>query len=193
MGRVREFEDKKALEKAMLLFWEKGYDNTSLKDLLKEMNILNGSFYNTFGNKKNLLLKALEYYGEEVTAKRGEVLTSKALFREGIRALFDETFQCLGDRNMPNGCMIANSLSAELLKDPDLNRFLLNEVKQFESFFAHHIEKAIKSGELSSLLDAKKTASILVAYIQGCMKLSHVEFDKDKFKEQTEYLSLIHI
>ena len=187
MGRAREFEDNEALEKAMLLFWEKGYDNTSLKDLLSEMNILNGSFYNRFGNKKNLLLKTLEYYREEVTAKRGKALEESPLFRDGIRALFDEIFQCLECQTMPRGCMLANSLSNEVMADPEVKAVILEEVKKFEVFFEYHIHKAIESQELDLSIDSKLMARVLVVYIQGCMKLSTVDFEITRFKAQTEY------
>ena len=58
-GRPKIFDQEKALEKASKLFWEKGYEATSLEDLITVMGIQKGSFYNTFGNKKQLGLKIL--------------------------------------------------------------------------------------------------------------------------------------
>ena len=187
MGRMRGFEDKKVLQKAMLLFWEKGYENTSLKDLLKEMNILNGSFYNTFGNKKNLLIQTLEYYSQEVGHQRAEILASHPKFKDGIRAFFEETFLCATSKNRPKGCLLANSLNKEVLEDPEIKSFLKKEHENFENFFEENIERAIEAGELDNSIDSQIAASTLVAYIQGCIRLSGVSFDIAKFRAQTEF------
>ncbi len=186
VGRLKEFEDKKALEKAMLLFWEKGYENTSLKDLLQEMNILNGSFYNSFGNKKKLLIKTLEHYGQEVTAKRAQTLMSKSTFREGIRAVFSEMMDHIEQETLPKGCLLANTLTNDLLRDPEVKVFVLAEMQKFESFFEAHILKAQKAGELDEEIDPKVTASIIVAYLQGVMRLSCLKFSSAQIQRQNE-------
>lgn len=187
MGRLKEFELQEALGKAMNVFWKKGYDNASLKDLLSEMNILNGSFYNTFGNKKSLFLKTLEFYGEEVTAKRAVYLTSNNSFREGIRSLFEDIFTCYCDKETPKGCLLVNSLSSELLKDKEILAFVQTELENFEEFFRIQLEQAVESGELDKDLDINLTASTLVTYIQGLMKLSSLEISATKLKKQTSY------
>jgi len=187
MGRLKEFEMQEALGKAMNVFWQKGYDKTSLKDLLAEMDILNGSFYNTFGNKKSLFLKTLEFYGEEVTAKRAIHLSSNDSFRVGIRSLFEDIFKCFNDKKTPRGCLLVNSLSSELLKDREILSFVQNEIENFEDFFRTQLEQAVDSGELNKSLDTKLTAAILVTYIQGLMKLTSLEFSATKLKRQTSH------
>ena len=74
-GRPREFDYEKALDQAMRVFWEKGYEGTSLPDLTQAMGINRPSLYASFGNKEELYKKALNRYAQ----------TSAAFFRENSR------------------------------------------------------------------------------------------------------------
>jgi len=78
MGRGIEFDYDKAIDKATRLFWKTGYSNTSLRDLLKVMNIGEGSFYNTVKSKKNLYLECLKHYGATVMSQRETALFSQS-------------------------------------------------------------------------------------------------------------------
>jgi TetR/AcrR family transcriptional repressor of nem operon len=187
MGRLKEFEMQDALEKAMNVFWEKGYENTSLKDLLSEMNILNGSFYNTFGNKKSLYLKVLEHYSNDTTAKRVELLNCGENFSVGIRLFFEGIFNCFADENTPKGCLLVDSLSSELLKDEEIQIFVCKGMSEFEGFFQNFIDQAIERGELSSDTDSETISSILVTYIQGLMKRSSIHSSPKCLEKQTEH------
>jgi TetR/AcrR family transcriptional repressor of nem operon len=186
MGRLKQFEKNEALDRSMQVFWNKGYEQTSLKDLLSEMDILNGSFYNTFGNKKKLFIETLEYYGKEITAKRAAVFSEHKTFKKGLRAFFKKVFDSYKDPNCPKGCLLSNSISPELANDPELFEFIKNEINQFEEFFTAQIQSAIISGELDQGMEAKLTASLLVTYIQGLMRLDNLHVSVTKLKKQTE-------
>ncbi len=73
MGRPRNFEVEEALENAMLVFWEKGYDGASLTDLTEAMNMSRPSMYSIFGNKEELFYKALDRYAKGPASFWGEV------------------------------------------------------------------------------------------------------------------------
>src|SRR5258708_12315878 len=77
MGRGIEFDYDKAIDKATRLFWKTGYSNTSLRELLKVMNIGGRSFYNTAKSKKNLYLECLKYYRATVMSQRATALFSQ--------------------------------------------------------------------------------------------------------------------
>jgi TetR/AcrR family transcriptional repressor of nem operon len=171
-----------------MLFWEKGYANTSLKDLLSEMEILNGSFYNSFGNKKNLFIKALEKYQDDFKEKRSELFNSGRPFRENIRTLFNESLDRQKSNECPRGCFLVNSISSETLADKDIIKLVQEELDEFQNFIAKQIEQAQEKGELSSDLIPHDIAAIVLTYLQGIMKVSMLEYSDEKFKRHTESL-----
>jgi TetR/AcrR family transcriptional repressor of nem operon len=187
MGRIKEFEDIQVFEKAMYLFWEKGYGNTSLKELLEVMDIQNGSFYNTFGNKKTLFIKALESYEKDFAHKRNLLFDSGNGFKKNIRILFSHVFDRQKKTECPKGCFLFNSVSADALEDREIQTLVLRGVRDFESFLKDQIKIAIDNGEIDKSVEPNKTAAILVAYMQGMMKLCVLEYSDSKFKEQTKY------
>ena len=187
MGRIREFEDIKVFEKAMHLFWKKGYGNTSLKDLLEVMEIQNGSFYNTFGSKKALFINALESYEKDFAQKRNLLFESGNGFKKNIRILFSHVFDRQKKTECPKGCFLFNSVSADALEDSEIQTLVHSGVRDFENFLKDQIKIAIDNGEIDKSIEPNKTAAILIAYMQGIMKLCVLEFSDSKFKEQTKY------
>jgi TetR/AcrR family transcriptional repressor of nem operon len=187
MGRIKEFKDNNALEKAMMLFWQKGYHNTSLKDLLSEMNILNGSFYNTFGNKKNIFLRSLDHYDSLLKEHKNETFSSCETFKVGIRKFFDDIFQKSKDKNIPDGCFFVNTITAENLQDADINSFISKRSKEFTLFFEKRITIGIENKELDKSIDPKLTAVLLATYIQGLTKSTLLSPSTKQLKKQTEH------
>jgi TetR/AcrR family transcriptional repressor of nem operon len=188
MGRTLEFKDKEALRKAMALFWEKGYEHCSLADLLERMKIGNSSFYNTFGNKKKLFLRTLELYNAELTVDLERVLASKSPIGEKIRSIFKHAIDRQHAIDVPKGCFIVNSVSADALEDKDIHWVIRNYLDQFEDTLKGAIRKAVETGELPSSVDPSHTAEILNFYLQGMMKLSLLSYSTSKLNQQTEYL-----
>jgi TetR/AcrR family transcriptional repressor of nem operon len=88
MARAIAFDYDRALERATWLFWKSGYAGTSLRDLLKIMDIGEGSFYNTLKSKKRLYLACVRRYEETEGRKRGQALMSASTASRGIHALF---------------------------------------------------------------------------------------------------------
>ena len=187
MGRIKEFEDKRALEKAMFLFWEKGYSNTSLKDLLDVMNIQNGSFYNTFGNKRDLFIKALESYEADFSLKRSMLFDSHGSFKEKIRLLFSHVLDRQKNTTCPKGCFLFNSVSAEVLEDRKIQQLVRKGVDSFEKFLEHQIRLAVDNNEVDKSVDPTYAAAAVISFIVGIMRLCVLNYSDLKFKEQTEY------
>ncbi len=77
MGRKLEFNCERAVERAMGVFWAKGYSAASMRDLLKAMRIGEGSFYHLFGSKNRLYLECLRQYNETVTRRRLALLEAE--------------------------------------------------------------------------------------------------------------------
>lgn len=84
MARIREFNEDQALHQAMLLFWKKGYEATSIPDLLQVMGISRSSLYDTFSDKQTLYIAALEHY-KKVSFNRQVILEQASSVRAGIQ------------------------------------------------------------------------------------------------------------
>ena len=89
MGRPREFDEINVLERAMEAFWARGYDGTSLQDLLLVMGLSKSSFYETFGSKHDLFLRALEHYTSTVVRDAALVLKQEESGRKAITQVFE--------------------------------------------------------------------------------------------------------
>lgn len=186
MGRAKVFDEKVALDSAMRLFWRQGYANTSIKQLLTEMNMLNGSFYHSFKDKKTVFLKSLDFYNEEITYKRQTALAKHDDFSLGIRALFVEVFKTLESKDMPNGCLIVNSMSEEVLCEKELKDYLYNDFELFVKFLTDRIQHSIDAKHTSSDLSAEQLAFIIATYIQGLFRVSNSYVEVPQLKAQTE-------
>ncbi len=190
MGRNKAFNESDALGQAMRLFWRQGYANTSLKQLLAEMNMLNGSFYNCFKDKKTIFFKTLAHYNQEITSGRQKALIRHDDFSDGIRALFSEIFKTFDDKNEPNGCLIVNSMVDEVLCDDELKTFLYHDFNQFVKFITDRIQLSIDLKHTLTNVPAKQLAFILVTYIQGLFRVSNTDVDTTQLKSQTnEFLN----
>ncbi|HTT24615.1 MAG TPA: TetR/AcrR family transcriptional regulator [Candidatus Sulfotelmatobacter sp.] len=104
MGRPKEFEEQAALDAAMRVFWEKGYEGTSLDDLTAAMRINRSSLYSTFGDKEALFRKVIDRYGEGPLGFIHEAL-QLATARAVIEGLFRRTVAFLADPSHPRGCL----------------------------------------------------------------------------------------
>lgn len=185
MGRVKAFDESAALEQAMHLFWRQGYSNTTLKQLLTEMDMLNGSFYHCFKDKKTIFQKSLVHYNQKVISKRLEALTRHDDFSTGIRAFFSEVYKTLESKEQPNGCLIANSMVDEVLSDKELKLFLHQGFEQFVKFITDRIQISIDLNHTPNDLPAKQLAYILVTYIQGLFCISNSSVNIKQLKTQT--------
>lgn len=112
MARPREFDPDVAMDKAMALFWDVGYEEASLADLLQAMEITKGSFYKAFHDKQSVYLAALDRYNAHVISGTVAFLTDAAsgTGRERILGLFDKVVDAVrvdGDRL---GCFLCNAL-----------------------------------------------------------------------------------
>ena len=166
MGRKLEFDYDRALERATRVFWAKGYVSASMRDLLKAMGVGEGSFYHLFGGKKQLYLECLKHYDGVVLKRRVEALMSEPLVRNGIRAFFRTVLDELDNPRTPRICLLAQSLSPEVMEESGLESYVKEQMAGFEKVFVERLKQARRSGELPSDFPAEVTAEVIVTY--GC-------------------------
>lgn len=166
MVRPREFDRDEALDRALRVFWEKGYASTSTDDLLAAMNIGRQSLYNAFGDKRKLYLEALERYQRDSTAGHMERLNSTASPLGGIEALLlgliaeDESIRALG-------CMGVGAVAEFGAADPELVALRSKVGSRLFRRLAERIREGQACGEVDPTIDAREAAAFLQMTMQG--------------------------
>jgi TetR/AcrR family transcriptional regulator, transcriptional repressor for nem operon len=187
MGRKIAFDYERALDKATSLFWKHGYAETALRDLLKVMEIGEGSFYNTLKSKKNLYLLCLQRYEEKEVHARVHALKSAPTAALGIRAFFGLALDRLDNPNIPSRlCMLAAMASKEVLAEPDLRRRAKKGLEDVRALVRERLARDRDEGVLPPSLDPSVVASIITTYLQGLWRVALVEYDRPGFEEQID-------
>jgi len=165
-GRPINFDKDAALEAAMLLFWERGYEGTSMADLTQAMGLHPSSIYAAFGDKHALFQLAVKRYMETRAQYATEALEEPTLERF-IRALFDNTVAFLTTPGHPPTCMtLAGAVGCSLDATPA--RDLMTAIrKQNQIALRQRLLKARKSGELSKDIDLDDYTRYLSTIIAG--------------------------
>jgi len=188
MGRKLEFDYDKAIERATRLFWQKGYSNTSLRDLLKVMGVGEGSFYNTVKSKKHLYLLCLKHYNDTVSRRRLNALLAESSVKAGIRAFFRTLLDELDDPRTPCVCLLAGSLSRDVLSARTLERYVVAELQAFTRCFTERMESAKESGELPQDFNSDVAAEVLATYLQGLFRVIRTLHDRAHVEKQIDSL-----
>jgi TetR/AcrR family transcriptional regulator, transcriptional repressor for nem operon len=188
MGRGIEFDYDKAIDRATRVFWKTGYSNTSLRDLLRAMKIGEGSFYNTVKSKKNLYLECLKHYRATVINERHTALFSQKSAKLGVRALFKTVLDQMDDPKRPGLCLLAGSLSRDVLDEKDLREYIVGESAASGGSFIGLLKSAQESGELPKELDPTAVVQIILTYIQGMSRAAQISYDRQRIERQVEVL-----
>ncbi|NHN31915.1 TetR/AcrR family transcriptional regulator [Paenibacillus agricola] len=159
MARSKQFDTDEVLGKAMRLFWEQGYEHTSMQDLVEGMGVHKRSLYDTFGDKHSLFLKALDRYADTI----GEPLIRKSKAepsaKQAIRGLFE--YSLIDDGSRPKGCMIVNSATELALRDPETASRVKRTFSNSEQLLLELVQYGQQSGEIEARHDARRLALTL--------------------------------
>jgi TetR/AcrR family transcriptional repressor of nem operon len=188
MGRKLEFDYGRAVERATKVFWAKGYSGASMRDLLKAMGIGEGSFYHLFGSKNRVYLECLRHYNETVTKGRLEALEAEPSVRKGLRYLFRGLLDDLENPKRPYVCLMARSLSSDVLDEPELGPSVKAGMKLFEGSIAARLERAKREGELPRSFEAAMSAQIIFTFLQGYFRVVQVLKPREEMWRQIEGL-----
>jgi TetR/AcrR family transcriptional regulator, transcriptional repressor for nem operon len=187
MARTKEFEPLVALDAAMELFWRKGYEAASMRELLDAMGIGRGSFYDTFGDKHDLFLSALDRFQEVRTSWVEEVLLGEGL--DGIEEVFRRSLDGLFQFQPRRGCLLANSAVELAPHDPDVAARISSYIRRTEESFQGALERARDRGEIRPEGDPRALARFLVNTLHGLRVLARAGADRETL-EDTVHVAL---
>ena len=167
LGRPREFDENGAREVAMQLFWAKGYEATSLSNLLAAMGISKSSFYQTFESKHTLFEQCLNQYRDIIVSSMSKGLanapTSMAFIRHALVDIANDTNDPLGRR----GCLIMNTASEFSQRDSSIARCVEAGIQATRDIFLQAVNAAQADGDISSNTRADILADYIVTVVSG--------------------------
>jgi AcrR family transcriptional regulator len=171
MGRPRSFCEETALEAAMRVFWEKGYEGTSLADLTDAMGINRASLYATFGDKEALFRKALVRY-EEGPAAYLKAALEEPTARRVIETLLNGAANLLGNPLNPRGCLATQGALATGLDAQPVKTVLTKWRKSGEKEIQKRLKRAKLEGDLPEDVPTRDLAQYLSAVMYGLQIMS---------------------
>ena len=192
MARQKEFDPDAALDRALDLFWERGYEATSMADLVEHLGIGRASLYATFGSKHELYLKALDRYLLKVDPSPLEFLSRPGPALPLVRALVMRyAHEAAGDTKR-RGCMMANAAAERLPADRLVARRVEMAWDGLEAALATALHRAQAQGELSAEKDPRSLARFFLVFLQGLKLVSKTQSPPERFYDAAkEALSLL--
>lgn len=172
MARPKEFDESAALDAAILCFWSRGYEATSVRDLADAMGISGPSLYNTFGDKRLLFKKALDHYVQRGFCDRVKRYETELAPRAAIDAFFNEIIQLSLTDEQRKGCFIVNSAMELAPHDPEFRAALRSILNEMEAFFLRCVKAGQQNGTINSATPAKDLARMLLGLLMGLRVLA---------------------
>jgi AcrR family transcriptional regulator len=165
-GRPRAFDADRALDRALYVFWRKGYEGASLSDLTRAMGINRPSLYAAFGDKESLFRKALDRYPEGPGAYICEALNQPTA-RAVVERLLEEAGAAFTDLHGPRGCLYVQGALACGKESESIRRELISRRVAGQAAICQRLKRAKTEGDLPSDANPADLARFVATVLQG--------------------------
>ncbi len=164
MARTKEFDGDKALDCALAVFWKKGYEATSIQDLVEATGVNRASLYDSFGSKRKLYEMALERFG----ASANNIAHGTEAMEPGVGRI-RAAFQIAAEQTLADvrGCMVVNAIVERAAQDRKLRTVGRSARAGLDKFFATSLEEAERRGEIRAGRDLRALAQFLTNALFG--------------------------
>lgn len=167
MPRIVEFDKEKVLKNAMHVFWEKGYNGTSMQDLVDATGLNRSSIYNSFGSKLELYQNTLSLYQKESGGMFQKALVKAQNPLEAIRLVFEGFLPEIMNDEKGKGCFVMNCKAEMGNQDQDIREWLLGTQEHTLSTFQNLIRDGQEQGIINKKQDAGSYAYFVFNAFQG--------------------------
>ena len=182
MGRTKEFDEIEVLDKAISIFRGRGYNGTSMEDLVNGLGISRSSLYDTYGNKHALFIKALESYHTKALQRMNTILKESISAKEAIRQLLKLTKgDLIGDLKQ-DGCFWVNAAVEIVPYDQEIEDIITHYNQQVEQIFHSALTNGQENGEIPLGINTMTTSRFFASTLKGLSvvarsKTDHCVFD----------------
>jgi TetR/AcrR family transcriptional repressor of nem operon len=178
VARPKEFDRDAVLDRAMQVFWSRGYEATSIQQLVARMGIQRGSLYDTFGDKRRLFFAAIDRYDQVVTARLLAILDGRGSGREAIRRFFGLKVDLSLEPGRPRGCLVTNSTAELASRDRATATRVGSVLARIEAAFHRAVIRAQQAGEIDPARDPRALARFLTSSAQGLSVMAKTSPDR---------------
>lgn len=184
MARTKEFNEDQALDKAIEIFWHKGYNGTSAQDLVTHLGLSRSSLYDTFGDKQKLFAQSLQRYQKNAQKQVMELFDQSENVKETLHDIFKQAvIESLEDR-ITKGCFMVNSSVELAIHDEEIAKIVKNNSQIMEEVFTKAVQKGQDSGDISKANSAKVLARFIFNNYSGIRVLARSgERDKQVYDD----------
>lgn len=175
MARPREFDEAIVLDAAIQCFWGKGFEATSMRDLIDRMGITGASVYNAFGDKRSLYRRALQHYLESSFGERVRRLESTLPPRQAIEMFFVEVIDRSMNDSLHRGCMMVNSALEVAPDAPEAQEIVDDFLTRAQGFFYRCVQAGQNDGSISRAQTAVDLGRLLLGVLLGIRVLARAK------------------
>ncbi|MEU3375364.1 TetR family transcriptional regulator [Streptomyces sp. NPDC006660] len=187
MARTKEFDPDAALQSALELFWRRGYEATSMADLVEHLGIGRASIYATFGNKHELYLKALDRYNEHHDAALLSALSQPGPALPAVRTLVRRfAAEAHANDRRSLGCFVTNTAAELGAHDRSAARRVETSWDHVETLLRSALTRAQAQDELPADRDPRTLARMLLVLMQGLRVVGKVSQDPGRVRDAAE-------
>lgn len=166
-GRPRGFDEGKALDAAMRIFWTQGYDAASVESLSTGMGVPRASLYNLFGDKEHLFLAAVAAYADGPFAGVVEKLNGGGTLKGDLLAFFDALIRLTAPDKGARGCLVSSALADAAGENDAFRAELARRLTEIECAICRRLEQGLAAGEKLDHMPVGNLARVVTAVARG--------------------------
>lgn len=185
MARVREFDETQVVEAAMQVFWQLGFEATSLPALLESTNLSRSSLYQAFGSKEALFERCVKAYADKLVSELRAELDATESPTAFVRSVF---LSVANESDKRRGCLVMNTANELGQRDPRFAKLISLQISRFESVFEDALRRAIEVGELADDRDVRALARYLVCALSGLRTMSKAGMSRAALRSSAEII-----
>ena len=186
MARPIQYDPEEVLQQAMHIFWEKGYEQTSIQDIVAVTGLKPGSLYNLYGNKEGLFKAVLDLYATEALKVAKEVLYGSNDGVENIEIFLDEVVLSSIINEKTNGCLMVKTLLIVSHKDSNIQAYITKVFQEVEKYIVTVLQSCKDKGEIS--INPEDYARFIIMTMYGAHVYYKTSKDEEALKQSIHIL-----
>ena len=186
MARNVEFNEQLAISKAMDVFWKKGYNGASMRDLTEAMGINSSSLYNTIGDKHQLFVKCIKYYTESRMEAALDFIQSISSPLKAIEKFINASAYTIS--NEPNSCLAIKTTFELAVADPEVQKIMKADSDFTYNLILDLVNKAIEKEEISISNDAEMLTDYIINHFSGWHESYIIHQSKTRIQKMATFL-----